>query len=181
MDLVRPAEQRPGREPGGVLVDHCPELHARVPFADRPVRDGDGDPGRPAQGTGVTDFGAGAGDEEIGTAVGLGDTFGIGEGGDESDERVIACDVRFLRGGTSGWVGNLPSHGPQPPNLRTPPPRIGVTPTPSKPQSPGKIITVSPRRLLTEQRDNLGARRTRVQQSPPQPGMQPQPSQLHTP
>jgi hypothetical protein len=57
-----------------------------VPLADRPVRHGDGDPGRAAQGTGVTDFGAGAGDEEIGTAVGFGDALGVGEGGDESDE-----------------------------------------------------------------------------------------------
>lgn len=181
VDLVRLAEQRPGREPGDVLVDNGPELHACVPLADRPVGHGDSDPGRPAKGTGVADLGAGAGDEEIGTTVGFGDTFGVGEGGDESDERVIACDVDLLRGETGGWVGNLPSHGSQAPNLRTPPPGIGVTPTPDKPQSPGEIIPVSPRRLFTEQRDNLGARRTRVQQGPPQPGMQTQPSQLHTP
>ncbi len=30
--LLRLTEQRPGREPGDVLVDHGPELHARVPL-----------------------------------------------------------------------------------------------------------------------------------------------------
>ncbi len=157
--LLRLTEQRPGREPGDVLVDHGPELHARVPLADRPVGHGDRDPGSTPERTALADLGTGAGDEEIGTGVGFGDALGVGKGGDESDEGVVVVlDVHLLRNGvTAGRVGNLPSRGPQPPNFRTPPPGIGVPSTPSTPQRPGEIIPVRPRSLLTEQRDDLGA------------------------
>lgn len=157
-----------GRRPGGVLVDHGGELHPRVPLSDGPVRHGHGDPGRAPQRGAVGEFGAGAGGHEIGARVGPGDPLGEGERGDET---VVA----------RARPGELRRGGAQPPYLRPPPSRIGVTTAPSGPYGGRQVVAVLARRLLRQQRDRLGARPGGVQQRPSQPGMQAQAGQPRTP